>query len=88
MASDEERVVVLGGAAGAWGDSSFSAPQLLDSGRCHYILFEALAEITMGILTLARIDWLKWAHWMWPLQVIFTILGLLLLVPPVLMGWQ
>jgi len=48
------RTVVIGGAAGAWGDSSFAAPQLLDSGRCDYIFFEALAEITMGILTRAR----------------------------------
>jgi hypothetical protein len=54
MERSEERVVVLGGAAGAWGDTSFAAPQLLDSGRCDYILFEALAEITMGILTRAR----------------------------------
>ena len=54
MTRSEERVVVIGGAAGAWGDSSFAAPQLLDSGRCDYILFEALAEITMGILTRAR----------------------------------
>lgn len=46
--------MVLGGAAGAWGDTSFAAPQLLDSKRCDYILFEALAEITMGILTRAR----------------------------------
>jgi hypothetical protein len=52
--SSDERVVVLGGAAGAWGDSSFAAPQLLDSGRCDYVFFEALAEITMGILTRAR----------------------------------
>ena len=54
MAVQQERVVVLGGAAGAWGDTSFAAPQLLDSGRCDYILFEGLAEITMGILTRAR----------------------------------
>ncbi len=54
MERSDERVVVLGGASGAWGDSSFAAPQLLDSGRCDYILFEALAEITMGILTRAR----------------------------------
>lgn len=54
MAGSEERLVVLGGAAGAWGDTSFAAPQLLDSGRCDYILFEGLAEITMGILTRAR----------------------------------
>ena len=50
----DERVVILGGASGAWGDTSFAAPQLLDSGRCDYIFFEALAEITMGILTRAR----------------------------------
>ena len=56
MARDDERVVVLGGAAGAWGDTSFAAPQLLDSGRCDYILFEALAEITMGILARARLQ--------------------------------
>jgi len=54
MASQREKVVVLGGAAGAWGDTSFAAPQLLDSRRCDYILFEGLAEITMGILTRAR----------------------------------
>ena len=53
---DEQRVVVLGGAAGAWGDTSFAAPQLLDSERCDYILFEALAEITMGILARARLQ--------------------------------
>lgn len=52
---EEDRVVVLGGAAGAWGDTSFAAPQLLDSERCDYILFEALAEVTMGILTRARL---------------------------------
>jgi len=54
MERGDERVLVLGGAAGAWGDTSFAAPQLLDSGRCDYIFFEALAEVTMGILTRAR----------------------------------
>ena len=54
MKPSDAHVVVIGGAAGAWGDSSFAAPQLLDSGRCDYIFFEALAEVTMGILTRAR----------------------------------
>ncbi len=54
MNESEERIVVLGGAVGAWGDSSFSVTQLLDCRRCDYILFEGLAEITMGILTRAR----------------------------------
>ena len=49
-----ERTVVIGGAAGAWGDSSFALPQLLSSGRCDYIVLEALAEVTMAILTRAR----------------------------------
>ena len=43
--TSDEHVVVLGGAAGAWGDTSSAAPQLLDSGRCDYIFFEALAEV-------------------------------------------
>jgi hypothetical protein len=55
MSGESRRTIVLGGAGGAWGDSSFAAPQLLDSGRCDYIFFEALAEITMGILTRARL---------------------------------
>ena len=54
MQRSEESVVVLGGASGAWGDSSFALPQLLDSERCDYILLEGLAEITMAILTRAR----------------------------------
>ena len=46
--------VVIGGATGAWGDSALAGAQLLASGRCDYIMFEALAEITMGILSRAR----------------------------------
>ncbi|MEM7134969.1 MAG: acyclic terpene utilization AtuA family protein [Myxococcota bacterium] len=49
-----DRTVVLGGASGAWGDSSLAAAQLLATERCDYLLFEALAEITMAILTRAR----------------------------------
>lgn len=44
----------IGGATGAWGDSAFAGAQLLASERCDYIVFEALAEITMGILTRAK----------------------------------
>ncbi len=54
MQCDGDHTVVLGGAAGAWGDSSFAPGQLLDWARCDYVLFEALAEITMGILTRAQ----------------------------------
>jgi hypothetical protein len=46
--------VTLSGAAGAWGDSSLSTPQLLADGRSEYIVYEGLAEITMAILTRAK----------------------------------
>lgn len=49
--SDSDHIVTIGGAAGAWGDTILSTPQLLASGRCDYIIYEGLAEITMGILT-------------------------------------
>jgi len=48
--------VIVSGAAGAWGDSSLSTPQLLADGRSDYIVYEGLAEITMAILSRARND--------------------------------
>ena len=44
--------------------------------------------ITVGVLALARIDWIVWAKWMVPLQLIYLVLALLLLAPPCLMNWQ
>ncbi len=44
--------------------------------------------VTIGVLALARIPWITWAKWMVPLQLIFFVLALLLLIPPVLMNWQ
>lgn len=46
--------VTIAGAAGAWGDSSLSTPQLLADGRSDYIVYEGLAEITMAILSRAK----------------------------------
>jgi len=37
-----------------WGDSYLATPQLLNDGRCQYLIYEALAEITMAVLTKAR----------------------------------
>lgn len=48
--------VTIAGAAGAWGDSSLSTAQLLADGRPDYIVYEGLAEITMAILSRARVD--------------------------------
>jgi uncharacterized ion transporter superfamily protein YfcC len=56
--------------------SEFSTPMLPTSG------------ITIGVLALARIPWLTWAKWMIPLQLIYVVLSLALLVPPCLTGWQ
>jgi uncharacterized ion transporter superfamily protein YfcC len=44
--------------------------------------------ITVGVLALARIPWITWAKWMIPLQLIYAVLALLLLIPPCLMNWQ
>lgn len=50
------RKVTISGAAGAWGDSSLSTPQLLVDGRSDYIVYEGLAEITMAILSRAMVE--------------------------------
>ena len=44
--------------------------------------------VTIGVLALARIPWITWARWMVPLQLIYFVFALLLLIPPVLMNWQ
>ncbi len=46
------------------------------------------SAVTMGVLTLADIPWEKWARWILPLEIIFLIVGLLLLIPPFLIGWN
>jgi uncharacterized ion transporter superfamily protein YfcC len=43
--------------------------------------------ITVGVLALARVPWITWARWMIPLQLIYLVLALALLVPPCLMQW-
>lgn len=44
--------------------------------------------ITVGVLALARIPWITWAKWMVPLQLMYFVLAMLLLIPPCLMDWQ
>jgi uncharacterized ion transporter superfamily protein YfcC len=56
--------------------SEFSTPMLPTSG------------ITIGVLALARIPWATWAKWMIPLQLIYIVLALAMLVPPCLMHWS
>lgn len=52
--NNENKIITIGGAAGAWGDSSLSTAQLLASQKLDYIVYEALAEVTMAILTRAK----------------------------------
>ncbi|QYF95833.1 YfcC family protein [Massilia sp. PAMC28688] len=44
--------------------------------------------ITVGVLALARIPWITWAKWMIPLQLMYLVMAMVLLVPPSLTGWQ
>jgi uncharacterized ion transporter superfamily protein YfcC len=46
------------------------------------------SAVTMGSLSMAKVPWEKWAKWVLPLMVILFILGLVLLIPPNLMGWH
>ena len=46
------------------------------------------SAVTIGVLTLADVPWEKWAKWILPLELIFILLGLLLLIPPNLLGWH
>ncbi len=43
--------------------------------------------VTMGVLGLAKIPYDRWIRWMGPMQIIFFVMALLLLIPPVLTGW-
>lgn len=45
------------------------------------------SAVTMGALSMAKVPWEKWAKWVLPLQIIFMILGLLLLIPPHFLNW-
>ena len=47
------RIVRIGGASGAWGDSPMATPQLLGAG-VHYLMMDYLAEVTMSLLARAR----------------------------------
>jgi uncharacterized ion transporter superfamily protein YfcC len=44
--------------------------------------------ITVGVLALAGIPFGRWVRWMLPLQAVYLLVALALLVPPALMHWQ
>ncbi|MEM9290281.1 MAG: TIGR00366 family protein [Acidobacteriota bacterium] len=45
------------------------------------------SAVTMGVLTLAKVEWAAWARWLAPLFAIFLLLALLLMIPPFFIGW-
>ncbi|MCY4425435.1 MAG: DUF1446 domain-containing protein [Halieaceae bacterium] len=49
-----DRILRIGGASGYWGDAARATPQLLNSPRLDYIVYDYLAEITMSIMARAR----------------------------------
>jgi hypothetical protein len=48
-----EKIVRIGGASGAWGDSPVAVPQLLTA-EVDYLMMDYLAEVTMSLLARAR----------------------------------
>ena len=48
-----DRIVRIGGASGAWGDSPMAIPQLLTA-DVHYLMMDYLAEVTMSLLARAK----------------------------------
>lgn len=50
-----EKIVRIGGASGFWGDSAIGTPQLVSHGEVDYVVFDYLAELTMSILSAARL---------------------------------
>ena len=48
-----DKIVRIGGASGAWGDSPMAVPQLLTA-RIDYLMMDYLAEVTMSLLARAR----------------------------------
>jgi uncharacterized ion transporter superfamily protein YfcC len=45
------------------------------------------SAVTMGVLSVAKIPWEKWAWWLIKLEIILFILSFLLIIPPVLFNW-
>ena len=45
------------------------------------------SPVTMSVLMLANIPWTRWAAWLIKLELLFFLLGLILLIPPYFLNW-
>ena len=52
----KKKVIKIGGAIGFWGESQIGTPQLLKQGGLDYIVYDYLAEITLSIMSRAKIN--------------------------------
>ena len=52
----KKNVINIGGAIGFWGESQIGTPQLLKQGNLDYIVYDYLAEITLSIMSRAKIN--------------------------------
>ena len=52
----KKKVLNIGGAIGFWGESQIGTPQLLKQGSLDYIVYDYLAEITLSIMSRAKIN--------------------------------
>lgn len=43
--------------------------------------------VTMGVLGMAKIPWTIWARWLYPIVILLTVVGCLLMIPPVVFGY-
>lgn len=41
--------------------------------------------VMVGVLSIAKIPYVKWLRWLWPLLAVLIVVGFLLLIPPVLL---
>lgn len=44
--------------------------------------------VTVGTLAMAKVPFEKWFRWLLPLEIIFILISLLLLIPPILFRWS